>query len=99
MANARTPSLRIARPEDTAHFLGKHFARHNRRVLLIAALTLLGPSDTAVISTVEPVVSIAVAALVLGERLGPLQLAGGAVVLLAVGVLARTRPAPEPVPV
>ena len=64
-----------------------------------AALTLLGPSDTAVISTVEPVVSIAVAALVLGERLGPLQLAGGAVVLLAVGVLARTRPAPEPVPV
>ena len=41
MANARTPSLRIARPEDTAHFLGKHFARHNRRVLLIAALTLL----------------------------------------------------------
>ena len=64
-----------------------------------AALALLGPSDTAVVSTVEPVVSIAVAALVLGERLGPLQLAGGAVVLLAVGVLARTRPAPEPVPV
>ena len=64
-----------------------------------AALALLGPSDTAVVSTVEPVVSIAVAALVLGERLGSLQLAGGVVVLLAVGVLARTRPAPEPVPV
>lgn len=64
-----------------------------------AALALLGPSDTAVVSTVEPVVSIAVAGLVLGERLGALQLAGGAVVLLAVGVLARTRPAPEPVPV
>ena len=64
-----------------------------------AALALLGPSDTAVVSTVEPVVSIAVAGLVLGERLGPLQLAGGVVVLLAVGVLARTRPAPEPVPV
>lgn len=64
-----------------------------------AALALLGPSDTAVVSTVEPVVSIAVAALVLGERLGPLQLAGGVVVLLAVAVLARTRPAPEPVPV
>lgn len=64
-----------------------------------AALALLGPADTAVVSTVEPVVSIGVAALVLGERLSPLQLAGGAVVLLAVGVLARTRPAPEPVPV
>lgn len=63
-----------------------------------AALALLGPSDTAVVSTVEPVVSIAVAALVLGERLSPLQLAGGAVVLLAVGVLARARPAGAAVP-
>ena len=60
-----------------------------------AALALLGPSDTAVVSTVEPVVSIAVAALVLGERLSPLQLAGGAIVLLAVSVLARSRPADE----
>jgi drug/metabolite transporter (DMT)-like permease len=58
-----------------------------------AALALLGPSDTAVVSTVEPVVSIAVAGLVLGERLGPLQVVGGVVVLLAVGVLARLRPA------
>ena len=61
------------------------------------ALTLLGPSDTAVISTVEPVVSVAVAGLVLGERLGPLQLAGGAVVLLAVAALARLgAPAAQP---
>ena len=57
-----------------------------------AALALLGPTDTAVVSTVEPVVSIAVAALVLGERLGPVQVAGGAVVLAAVAVLARLRP-------
>ena len=64
-----------------------------------AALALLGPSDTAVVSTVEPVVSFAVAGIVLGERLGSLQLAGGVVVLLAVGVLARTRPPVEPVPV
>ena len=64
-----------------------------------AALALLGPADTAVVSTVEPVVSIAVAGLVLGERLETLQLAGGVVVLLAVGVLARTRPVTEPVPV
>lgn len=63
-----------------------------------AALALLGPSDTAVVSTVEPVVSIAVAGLVLGERLSPLQAAGGAVVLLAVTVLARLRPVPEPAP-
>ena len=57
-----------------------------------AALALLGPSDTAVVSTVEPVVSVAVAGLVLAERLAPLQVAGGVVVLLAVGVLARLTP-------
>lgn len=60
-----------------------------------AALKLLGPSDTAVVSTVEPVVSVTVAAAVLGERLSALQVAGGVVVLLAVGVLARLRPAAQ----
>ena len=61
------------------------------------ALALLGPSDTAVVSTVEPVVSVAVAGLVLGERLSAPQLAGGAVVLVAVAALARLRtPAAEP---
>ena len=58
-----------------------------------AALSLLGPTDTAVVSTVEPVVSIGVAALVLGERLSPIQVVGGVIVLLAVGTLARLRPA------
>lgn len=57
-----------------------------------AALARLGPSDTAVVSTVEPVVSIGVAALVLGERLGPLQVAGGVLVLAAVTALAQVRP-------
>jgi drug/metabolite transporter (DMT)-like permease len=61
-----------------------------------AALALLGASDTAVVSTVEPVVSIGVAALVLGERLGALQLAGGVLVLAAVGVLARVGSGPVP---
>lgn len=66
-----------------------------------AALALLGPSDTAVVSTVEPVISVAVAAAVLGERLGGLQLAGGVLVLLAVAVLARVgtaRPTEQEVP-
>ena len=61
------------------------------------ALALLGPSDASVLSTVEPVVSVVVAGLVLGERLSPTQVAGGAVVLLAVAVLARAgSPAVEP---
>lgn len=60
-----------------------------------AALSRLGPSDTAVVSTAEPVVSIVVAGLVLGERLGPLQAAGGVLVLSAVVVLARLEPAAQ----
>jgi drug/metabolite transporter (DMT)-like permease len=64
-----------------------------------AALALLGPSDTAAISTFEPVVSIGAAALVLGERLGPLQVVGGVVVLLAVAVLARLEPVEADAPV
>lgn len=60
-----------------------------------AALALLGPADTSVISTLEPVVSVVVAAVTLGESLGPLQLGGGVLVLGAVAVLAR---APVPVP-
>lgn len=60
-----------------------------------AALALLGPADTSVISTLEPVVSVVVAAVALGESLGPLQLGGGVLVLGAVAVLAR---APVPVP-
>jgi drug/metabolite transporter (DMT)-like permease len=58
-----------------------------------AALTLLGPSDTAVLSTMEPVVSVGVAALALGETLTAVQLAGGALVIGAVVALARTAPA------
>jgi drug/metabolite transporter (DMT)-like permease len=54
-----------------------------------AALELLGPADTAVLSTFEPVVSVVVAAVALGEDLTALQVVGGALVLGAVAVLAR----------
>jgi drug/metabolite transporter (DMT)-like permease len=58
-----------------------------------AALPRLGAPDLAVLSTIEPVVSVGVGAIALGESLGPVQLAGGALVLGAVAVLARTPPA------
>ena len=61
-----------------------------------AALELLGPADTAVISTVEPVVSVVVAAIVLGEHLSLVQVLGGALVLGAVGFLARAAQAAVP---
>jgi drug/metabolite transporter (DMT)-like permease len=58
------------------------------------ALALLGPSDTAVLSTVEPVVSVGVAAVALGETLSAIQLVGGTLVIAAVVVLARAGPVP-----
>jgi drug/metabolite transporter (DMT)-like permease len=54
------------------------------------ALELLGPADTAVISTFEPVVSVVAGAVFLSESLTALQVAGGALVLSAVAVLARS---------
>jgi drug/metabolite transporter (DMT)-like permease len=63
-----------------------------------AGLRRVGPSEAAILSTFEPPVTVALAFLVLGERLAPLQLAGGALVLAAVVMLqvparrrARTR--------
>jgi drug/metabolite transporter (DMT)-like permease len=52
-----------------------------------AGLRRVGPSEAAILSTFEPVVTVTLAFLVLGERLAPLQLAGGALVLGAVIVL------------
>ena len=52
-------------------------------------LRRLGPSDTSVVSTLEPVVSVVLGAAVLGEAFGPSQLSGGVLVLLAVAMLAR----------
>ena len=56
-----------------------------------AALARLGPGDTAVISTMEPVVSVVAAFAFLGERLAVFQLLGGALVVGAVVVLARQK--------
>ena len=60
-------------------------------VLFTAGLARVGASTTAIASTVEPALTVALAWIVLGETLGPLQLAGGALVLSAV-VLLQLRP-------
>jgi drug/metabolite transporter (DMT)-like permease len=52
-----------------------------------AGLRRVGPSEAAILSTFEPVVTVVLAFLVLGERLTVPQLAGGALVLGAVIVL------------
>jgi drug/metabolite transporter (DMT)-like permease len=54
----------------------------------LASLPKVGPSTAAIVSTVEPMVSVAMAMLWFGERLGLIQIVGGALVLAAVVLLA-----------
>jgi drug/metabolite transporter (DMT)-like permease len=56
-----------------------------------AGLQRVGPSEAAILSTFEPPVTLVLAALALGERLAPVQLAGGALVLAA-AVALQMRP-------
>ena len=53
-------------------------------VLFFAGLHRVGPSAASILSTLEPVVTVALAFVVFGEALGPAQLLGGALVLGAV---------------
>ena len=60
--------------------------------LFFAGLRRVGPTSAAILSTTEPVVTVILAFLVFGELLGPLQLLGGGLVIVAVLVLASHRP-------
>lgn len=59
-------------------------------VLMFTALHRLGSSLTAVIMTMEAPFAVVLAAIFLGESLGPLQLVGGAATLTSAIVIART---------
>ena len=59
--------------------------------LFFAGLERIGPVRASTLSTVEPLFTVALAAIVLGETIAPVQLAGGALILAAVVVLARAR--------
>ena len=65
----------------------------------LAGVRRIGPSRATILGTVEPPVTIALSALVFGERLGALQFAGAGLVLSGVLILQlRRRPALRPVP-
>jgi drug/metabolite transporter (DMT)-like permease len=51
--------------------------------LFLAGLKRVGPAAASILSTLEPVVTVALAFVAFGESLGPAQLAGGALVLAA----------------
>ncbi len=52
--------------------------------LFFAGLRRVGPTAASILSTLEPVVTVALAYVTFGEALSPVQLAGGALVLSAV---------------
>jgi drug/metabolite transporter (DMT)-like permease len=52
--------------------------------LFFAGLRRVGPTAASILSTLEPVVTVGLAFVAFGESLGPAQLAGGALVLMAV---------------
>ncbi|MSP14399.1 MAG: EamA/RhaT family transporter [Chloroflexi bacterium] len=56
-----------------------------------AGLERIGPSRAAIISNVEPVATVSLAALILGEAITPGQIVGGAMILAAVIILQLKR--------
>ena len=65
--------------------------------LFFAGLRRVGATSASILATLEPLVTVVLAALIFGERLTGVQLAGAAVMLGAVLVLtARSAPRPRP---
>ena len=56
----------------------------------MAGLARIGPTDSATLSTLEPAVTAVLAVSLLGEVLAPLQVFGGALILAAALVVARS---------
>jgi len=56
-------------------------------VTLFASIRIIGSSDASLVSTIEPLFTVALSAMLLGERLSGLQLAGGALILTGVVIL------------
>ena len=59
-------------------------------VTFLAGLRRIGPTNASLLSTLEPVVTVLLAAWLFGEVLQPAALMGGALILLAVLLLARS---------
>jgi drug/metabolite transporter (DMT)-like permease len=55
----------------------------------LAGLQRIGPTDASMLSTLEPVVTVLLAALLFAERLAPITLLGGGLILAAVLLLTR----------
>ncbi len=59
-------------------------------VTFLAGLERIGPTNAAMLSTLEPVVTVLLAAMLLGETLRPITLLGGGLILVAVLLLTHS---------
>jgi len=59
-------------------------------VTFLAGLERIGPTNAAMLSTLEPVITVLLAAWLFAERLEPLTMVGGGLILVAVVVLTRS---------
>jgi drug/metabolite transporter (DMT)-like permease len=58
-------------------------------VTFMLGMERVGASTASIVSTVEPVLTVTLAVILFGDSLGPLQVAGGVLVLTAVAALQR----------
>ena len=67
--------------------------------MFLTGIGLIGPSRAAILMTIEPLVGVTIAALLLGERPTPIQVVGGVAVLAAAIILqvvpSKVPPEPE----
>jgi drug/metabolite transporter (DMT)-like permease len=59
-------------------------------VTFLAGLERVGPTNAAMLSTLEPVVTVLLAAWLFGDKLLPIVMIGGGLILVAVILLTRT---------
>ncbi|HNB41504.1 MAG TPA: DMT family transporter [Anaerolineales bacterium] len=56
----------------------------------LAGLERIGPTNAAMLSTIEPIITVFLATVLFGDKLAPIVLAGGALILIAVVILTRS---------
>ncbi len=59
-------------------------------IAFFAGLERVGPTNASVLSTFEPVTTVILAVLFLGEKIGPTRIVGGGLILVAVVLLAKS---------
>jgi drug/metabolite transporter (DMT)-like permease len=89
----RSPEALIVPPVVYAHAFGMGTISTVLPVLLVAeALRRMGANQVALISTIGPIATLVLAAVILGERISALQMVGAALVIAGVMLVSLRKP-------